>query len=599
MYYLAFSNEINGYLNNGKSLTAQRLADEQLRVCRDNNDCYGQYVAMKTLGDVQRVRRFNKSAISIYIDTYALFLKYNIETDPTPMLINLSNMLRKQGDYPDAAHYLNEAERHHKVLRSIYRINLERAQMAFETNDKPTFTRLLRELRNMKEVNGFRYPYEEKLLDIMEMLFDGKREEAMEKAKKELTEEEVLRIAELDCVHNEEWKDACDIFQQEVVMHRNMMKQVFENDRKEMSDIAGNSNLEARNMQMKIASANMDIEELRQHNELEKARNARNKLMIDNNKLVINRLKAEQKLTNAVDSRKQAVIEMQRETAILHRRISRLTLLSAIIMAAAIMSYLWHSHQSKKQLRAKNNELNDAIRKAQESEKLKSTFIQNMSHEIRTPLNAIVGFSKLILSEGNELDDKEKENFIMIIRRNEELLTQLLDDVMSLHELRNKDYKMKYSRFIANNICRTSIETVKHRAKPNVPILFTTDVNDSFEIETDGMRVAQVIINFLTNAIKYTEEGNITVNCSDKVHQDFLTISVTDTGCGIPKDKQAEIFERFAKLDSFHQGTGLGLNICHVISQRLGGKVGIDPEYDKGSRFYLTQVSEVKLYNII
>ena len=168
------------------------------------------------------------------------------------------------------------------------------------------------------------------------------------------------------------------------------------------------------------------------------------------------------------------------------------------------------------------------------------------------------------------------------------MLKQLIDDVLSLHDLHSGNYKMKYCPHIVNNICRMSIETVKHRAKPNVPILFTTNVGDGFEIITDGMRMSQVIINFLTNAIKYTEEGNITLDCSYDKTKSILTISVTDTGCGIPKDKQQEIFERFAKLDSFHQGTGLGLNICHVISQRLGGKVGIDPEYDKGSRFFLT-----------
>ena len=147
---------------------------------------------------------------------------------------------------------------------------------------------------------------------------------------------------------------------------------------------------------------------------------------------------------------------------------------------------------------------------------------------------------------------------------------------------------MTYSIVSANELCRMSIETVRHRARPDVPILFTTNVDDKFMFSTDGMRMAQVIINFLTNAIKYTEEGNITVDCSFDPETKMLTVSVADTGCGIPKEKQQEIFERFAKLDSFHQGTGLGLNICHVISQRLGGKVGIDPEYDKGSRFFLT-----------
>lgn len=309
--------------------------------------------------------------------------------------------------------------------------------------------------------------------------------------------------------------------------------------------------------------------------------------MIDNNALVINRMKAEQKLASAMANRKDAVIKMQQQKSELNRRISILILISVLIVTIFLSSYLWHSHKSKKRLKEKNDELNAAIRKAQESEKLKSTFIQNMSHEIRTPLNAIVGFSRLLLNDGNELDENEKEDFVRIIRSNEELLKQLIDDVMSLRELHSGEYKMTYSIESVNNLCRTAIETVKHKSRPNVPILFNTNVNDYFTINTDGMRVAQVIINFLTNAIKYTEEGNITVECSYD-NNNMLTISVADTGCGIPKDKQQEIFERFAKLDSFHQGTGLGLNICHVISQRLGGKVGIDPEYDNGSRFYLT-----------
>ena len=199
-----------------------------------------------------------------------------------------------------------------------------------------------------------------------------------------------------------------------------------------------------------------------------------------------------------------------------------------------------------------------------------------------------MGFSKLLLSDSNELASEEKEEFINIIRRNEDLLKQLIDDVMSLHDLHSGEYKMSYSLVSANKLCHTSIETVKHRAKPDVPIIFTTNVEDDFTFITDGMRAAQVIINFLTNAIKYTEEGNIKVDCSYDSSNHMLTISVADTGCGIPKNKQQEIFERFAKLDSFHQGTGLGLNICHVISQRLGGKVGIDPDYDKGARFFLT-----------
>ena len=588
MYYLSYSNEINGYLNKHQSLTAQKLANELMNESKEKKDRMGQYVATKTLGDVQRVRRFYKNAIHLYLDAYVIYLKNQLNSDPTSMLINLCKLYRQEGEYDEASHYLNEAERHCRILRSHYRINIERARIAFETNNKPEFMRLYSEIRKMKSENGFRYPYEERLLEMMSMLFDGKRSEALERAKQELTDEGYLRLAEQDCAHNGEWKDACEIFQGEVVLYRNKMKAVFEADRKEMSDIAGNNLLEAKNIEMKLASANLSIEQLRQQNELARFQQDRHKLMMDNNALLINRMKSEQKLASAKGKSKEAVMKMQKEQSELNRRFSLLSIVLAIVVTLFLASYLWHSHKSKKRLREKNEELNAAIRKAQESEKMKSTFIQNMSHEIRTPLNAIVGFSKLLLSDSNELASEEKEEFINIIRRNEDLLKQLIDDVMSLHDLHSGEYKMSYSLVSANKLCHTSIETVKHRAKPDAPIIFTTNVEDDFTFITDGMRAAQVIINFLTNAIKYTEEGNIKVDCSYDSSNHMLTISVADTGCGIPKNKQQEIFERFAKLDSFHQGTGLGLNICHVISQRLGGKVGIDPDYDKGARFFLT-----------
>ena len=575
-------------LNNKQLLTAQQLAVELLDETQERKDRMGQFEAMEALGEVQRARRSYKNAIQLYLDAYVIYLKNQLNGNPTAMLINLSKIYRQEGEYDDAAHYLNEAKRQCKTPHDEYLIKIEKARLAFENNNKPEFLRLYAEISKMKAENGFSYADEENILHIMNMLYEGKRDKAMAKAKAELSDEMYLRIMELDCAHNGEWKKACEIFQQEVVLHRQKMKEVFEADRMEMNNIAGNKLLETKNMQMKLASANLNIEQLKQQNELGRYQQARHKLMLDNNALVINRMKAEQRLSEAMDSRKEAVLKMQQEKSELNKRISILALVFALLLTAFLSSYLWHTHKSKKRLREKNDELNAAISKAQESEKLKSTFIQNMSHEIRTPLNAIVGFSKLLLDEENELDSKEKEDFVDIIRRNEEMLKQLIDDVLSLHDLHSGNYKMKYCPHIVNNICRMSIETVKHRAKPNVPILFTTNVGDGFEIITDGMRMSQVIINFLTNAIKYTEEGNITLDCSYDKTKSILTISVTDTGCGIPKDKQQEIFERFAKLDSFHQGTGLGLNICHVISQRLGGKVGIDPEYENGSRFFLT-----------
>ena len=223
----------------------------------------------------------------------------------------------------------------------------------------------------------------------------------------------------------------------------------------------------------------------------------------------------------------------------------------------------------------------------EKSEKTKTMFIQNMSHEIRTPLNAIVGFTKLITSQAEELSEGEKAEFVNIVRNNTELLRHLVHDVTSLSELGSGQYVANLTDCKLNALCRQALETVRHRKRQGVPLVFETNVADGLMIRTDVHRVMEVLINFLTNAIKYTEQGSITLQCLKDEAEGKVTLAVADTGVGIPEEKRGEIFERFAKLDSFHQGTGLGLHICTVIAKMLNGEVGVDPEYNEGARFYL------------
>ena len=311
------------------------LVDANERMAR-----YGQHVGMKRMGDVQMARRCYRNAIQSYIDAYVVFLKNQLDADPTEMLINLSRLYRMQCEYDDAAHYLNEVERYSKTDDTHYLICIEKARQAFETNNKPDFVRHYAEIKKMKAEKGMSKSHDEVLLDIMNMLYDGKRKEAMQRAERELTDEEYLRMAELDCAHNGEWKEACELFQKEIVLHRQKIKSVFEADRREMGDIAGNNLLETRNIQMKLASTNLNIEQLKQQEELTKYQQARHKLMMDNNALVINRMKSEKKLSNAVGLRKEAVMRMQQEQSELNRSIFFLSIILAIILMAFLASYL-------------------------------------------------------------------------------------------------------------------------------------------------------------------------------------------------------------------------------------------------------------------
>ena len=255
------------------------------------------------------------------------------------------------------------------------------------------------------------------------------------------------------------------------------------------------------------------------------------------------------------------------------------------IFIIALIFYLYSHKNMIKKLQKKNEELTVARDLAEQADKMKTFFIQNMSHEIRTPLNAIVGFSQLLSDPELPLGDEEKKEFRSLVLHNSELLTTLINDVLDLSSLESGKYTMNLAPYPCNEMCRVILSTVTHRKPEDVNLYFTTEVSDDFEIVTDEQRTRQVLINFLTNAEKHTEKGEIHLHCSITENPGKITFSVTDTGSGIPVDQMDSVFERFKKLDEFKQGTGLGLNICRAIADRLNGEVKIDKTYTNGARF--------------
>ena len=228
--------------------------------------------------------------------------------------------------------------------------------------------------------------------------------------------------------------------------------------------------------------------------------------------------------------------------------------------------------------------LQEAKEKAEESNRLKSAFLANMSHEIRTPLNALSGFSSLLTEEG--LDDDTRRQCNEVILQNSELLLKLINDVIDLSSLEFGKIQFSIGRYDVVSICRNVADTVSKIKQTQAEICFTTEL-ESMEIETDDSRLQQVLINLLINATKFTPQGSITLELKKQSEQELL-FSVTDTGCGIPKDKQANIFQRFEKLNENAQGSGLGLSICQLIIEHIGGQIWIDSEYAEGSRFCFT-----------
>ena len=223
-----------------------------------------------------------------------------------------------------------------------------------------------------------------------------------------------------------------------------------------------------------------------------------------------------------------------------------------------------------------------AKEKAEEADRLKSAFLANMSHEIRTPLNAIVGFSSL-LEEAE--DAEEKHLYAKIIEENNKLLLQLISDILDLSKIEAGTFDIIPEQVDAQQLCNELLQSMQVRATEQVEILLAPELPE-LTFTSDKNRLYQVLLNFVTNALKFTSEGSIVIDY--RINGNEVRFSVQDTGMGIEPEKQEAIFTRFVKLNNFIAGTGLGLPICQSIVTQLGGKIGVESEPGKGSCFWFT-----------
>lgn len=230
-------------------------------------------------------------------------------------------------------------------------------------------------------------------------------------------------------------------------------------------------------------------------------------------------------------------------------------------------------------------DLKEAKERAENSDRMKTAFVQNVSHEIRTPLNAVVGFSQLLSLPDDIVSQDEKTQYVDYIQNNSELLIMLVNDILSVGDVERGRFVVNMGEVHCNDVCRKSMKTAEVRLTDGVNMYLTTEVGDDFTIYSDEKRIQQVLINFLTNACKHTDKGEIHVHCSTSENEGMLTLSVTDTGTGVPPEMADRIFERFTKLNAFKQGAGLGLNICKSIASKLNGEVWLDTSYTDGARF--------------
>lgn len=294
-----------------------------------------------------------------------------------------------------------------------------------------------------------------------------------------------------------------------------------------------------------------------------------------------------------LNNQEMQAYELQLREQQLHtQRLLMIILLVVSIVLLVMLYIVYKSYRSarryqrelmedKEALVESERQLRTAKEIAEHANQMKSTFIANISHEIRTPLNAIVGFSELISDES--ISAGEKKEFFSIINNNSYLLLNLINDILDLSRLESGNMKF----IIEDKLIGLLPERF---SKCRAPGLSGCSIDlytfwRPLHIQTDSIRLQQLLINLLTNACKFTKEGEINLSYQIDEDKQHVRITVTDTGCGIPEDKQKAIFERFEKVDEYAQGTGLGLSISQTIIEHLGGSIQLDPTYKHGARF--------------
>jgi signal transduction histidine kinase len=335
-------------------------------------------------------------------------------------------------------------------------------------------------------------------------------------------------------------------------------------------------------------NAMMELTRLRNNEQLLKLGNERNNLLLlqknkehnmFQNQYAMQQMKLKQERGTLQNEYLRTVQQKKTEKLEREKRLWRIFAFCMLIISAILVAIMITSIK-----RAIRQRLKEEKEKAENAKQMKSLFFQNMNHEIRSPLNAIIGFNDVLNGDmSGSITPEQKAEFVKMISTNCQLLQTLVNDVLDLSNFESGTYKLNLVDVDIHQLCYTTLESMRGRELPGVELILTTKPEGPFILHTDAQRLQQVLINYISNACKYTEHGSITL--SYEVAGEFMRFAVTDTGRGVKPEDAEKVFRRFQMLEKSKRGTGLGLHICSIVANLLHGKVYVDTKHVGGARF--------------
>lgn len=556
-YYFAWANRlITYYLKTSRTNIALYEVQNMLKEAQEEDDKTGLSRCYNIMSQIYTIKRFDSMAFEWRLKEIELTEKYKIEN------YNISQT------YAQIANYYINQKKQKEALAAVEKAIATANSSTQQISAKLEFVNYYSKFGDFQAA--------EKLLKECQTAFE--QDKRLESIKK--------RLYNIECLYYQQTKQYQKALEaakmqekEERRLSESILSSIHYRTQGEIYQKMGNMNLAVKYLQMYI--------------------NADDSLKIANEQVSSSEFATLLNVEKLNAEKKELMLQAQEKE--LHNKTTLIIslIISLIILLGILFIFLYRENFLKRKLKVSEAELKtrneelmvskEELRKAKDiaeaSSRMKTTFIQSMTHEIRTPLNSIVGFSQVLSDHYS--NSPETQEFVNIIKSNSNDLLRLVTDVLTLSELDQYEQLPTDAETDLHAICQLASEVAKDNTQKDVEVLFEPE-RESLLIRSNSERISQVLNNLAHNAAKFTTHGSIRIAYSVLEAEKKIEISVTDTGTGIPKDQQEAVFERFYKMNSFTQGTGLGLPICRSIAEKLGGSLRIDTSYTEGCRMILT-----------